>query len=391
MWKNDRKILLLLPKRYPCLDSFITILFFTAINAVMVLGIMMCIQSLAIAFHALVDINILMSFLKTDYIVLFWASVLAITSASLALISGFQYSKSGLITSMGLFIVTFFIIDGYAICFRVKNYLSEQQLTYILYDALRIDPFENFQFHFMQRELSCCGVLHYTDWITYHNVIPGSCCNNMTICKDDDPALHKNSCFDVIFDILHVTYQATVDTIIILNVCLVLALFSGYFYWYLLRQVKKARKTSFLTLPRINMPSLLANQPSRHAYMTDTNTILSGNNTLQNFNYDYYNAYVTNENINPAQQTRHVTISENLTIQENNNTVQEEANTTQEEANAPQEEANAPQEEANASQEEANAPQEEANASQEKANASQEEANVPQEEADTPQEEHNTV
>ncbi|XP_043494917.1 uncharacterized protein LOC122519500 [Polistes fuscatus] len=220
----------------------------------------------------------------------------------------------------------------------------------------------------MQRELSCCGVHHHTDWIAYHNVIPGSCCNNMTICKEDDPAIYKNSCLNAISEILRVTYQATVDIIIILNVCLVLALFAGYFYWYLLRQMKKIRK---IPLSRINMPTLSANQPSRHAYMIDTNTILSGHNTHQNFNYDYYNAYETNENNDPTQQTRHVT------IQENNNTVQEETNTAQEEANTAQEEANTAQEEANTAQEEANTPQEE--------------ADTPQEEDNTPQEEDNTV
>ncbi|XP_015177689.1 PREDICTED: uncharacterized protein LOC107067041 [Polistes dominula] len=397
MLKEDRIKMLLLPKRYPCLDKFIIILFYSSINALVVLGIMMCIQSLAIAFHALVDLNVLMSYLQTDYNVLFWSSVLTIICGSLGLLSAFQYSKSGLLTSIGLIIITFFIIDGYAISFRVKNYLSEAQLVTILYDAIAINPYENFQFHFMQRQLSCCGVMHYSDWTTYHDAIPGSCCNNMTICDDDDPTLYKNNCSEVIYEILSNIYQATVDTIIILNVCFVFSLFSGYFYWYLLRQLKKTKKISFHPLPRINMPTISSNQLNQHGYMINTNTILSGNNALQNYNYEYYNAYATNANNNLAEQTRHVQISENLTINENNDTVQEKASTTEEEVNTPQEEvANTPQEEvANTPQEEvANTPQEEVtNTPQESIYTPPEEINKPQEEevANTPQEEHNTI
>ncbi|KAI4504452.1 hypothetical protein M0802_000002 [Mischocyttarus mexicanus] len=380
MWKNDRNKLLYLPKRYPCLDSFIIVSFYTTMNTVLILGVMVCIQSLAIGYRALVDMNLLMSYLQMDFIYLFCGSILTIISGSLGVISGYSRSKSGLLTSMGLLLITLLLIDGYALGFRVKDYISKSHLNNILYEAINKSPLENFQFHFMQKMLSCCGVSHYSDWIIIHKGIPGSCCNNMTICNDNDPNLYKIGCSQVISEILQYTFQTTVNIIIVVNVFLILGFFSSTLYRYLMLQLKKAKKIPFVALPRPVMTLYSINQQNIDSLTIDPNTIQSGNNGFPNNNYGFYNAYASNENNNASQQVRNVTFSEDLIVQDENNTPQEETNTAQEETNPAQEETNTVQEETNAAQEETNTVQEETNTAQEETNSAQEKTNTAQEE-----------
>ncbi|KAK2576317.1 hypothetical protein KPH14_005680 [Odynerus spinipes] len=251
MWKKDQIKLLLPQRRYSCLDTVIVSLFFAVLITIIAVGIELLVVSIGIKLHALMELRLLEPYLSTDSNVLLCVSILVITSSSLGLISAIQFSYTGLIASIALLLSLLCITDIYAISnYKVKNYIPPEDLYLLLYNAIENDPLD-VALHFMQSTISCCGITDYTDWTYRIGFIPGSCCKNSTICYNDDPSLNKNGCLKNLIIILSNIYQNSVDAIVVLNVVGVIAICMGYFYSYLLRQLKKGEKIFRTVIPRI--------------------------------------------------------------------------------------------------------------------------------------------
>ncbi|XP_047357302.1 tetraspanin-3-like [Vespa velutina] len=296
MWPNDPVLLLLSRKKHPWLSTLILSCYLTITFVTILVALALLYLSLEIKLHTLWDLILLEPFLKTDNAILFSFSIVTIASAILGLISAFVYSQRGLLTSMGIILIIFHIVNIYVIIFRVQNFISASSLYYQLNKTMLNNPSDNFPLHIMQKSLSCCGIHHYYEWIDLYKVIPGSCCNNGTICNDNEPTLFEIGCFDVITKILQEAYKESIEIIITLDVFFVIILFTGYFYYAILQKTKQKKNMEFSVLPRIRTHA----NNQQIVSTLNSNIVQRGNNTIQNNSSNVHNsAHPTNQNNEP--------------------------------------------------------------------------------------------
>ncbi|XP_035739579.1 uncharacterized protein LOC118449285 [Vespa mandarinia] len=295
MWANDPVLLLLSRKKHPWLSTLILSCYLTITFAAILVALALLYLSLEIKLHTLWDLILLEPFLRTDNTILFSFSIVTIASATLGLISAFVYSQRGLLTSMGIMLIIFLIINIYVIIFRVQNFISASSLYYLLNNIMQNNP-DNLPLHIMQKSLSCCGIHYNYEWNDLYKVIPGSCCNNGTICNDNEPTLFKIGCFDVIIKILQEAYEESIEIIVTLDVFFIIILFTGYFYYANLQKTKQKKNMEFSILPRV---PIHANKQQTVSTL-DNNIVQRGNNTIQNNSSNVHNsAHLTNQNMEP--------------------------------------------------------------------------------------------
>ncbi|XP_046824389.1 uncharacterized protein LOC124426586 [Vespa crabro] len=294
MWANN-PVLLLSRKKHPWISTLILSCYLTITFAAILVAIALLYLSLKIKVLTLWDLILLEPFLRTDNTILFSFSILTIASTTLGLISAFACSQRGLLTSMGIVLIMFHIVNIYVIMFRVQNFISASSLYHLLDNTMQNNP-DNLPLHIMQKSLSCCGIHYYYEWNDLHKVIPESCCNNGTICNDNEPTLFKIGCFDVITKILREAYEESIEIIVTLDVFFVIILFTGYFYYATMQKTKQKKNMEFSVLPRI--PTHANKQ--RTVSTLDNNIVRGGNNTIQNNSSNVHNsAHLTNQNMEP--------------------------------------------------------------------------------------------
>lgn len=281
MERNHGIKLLQHKRRYSCMDTLIMIIFYLTISATVILGVQLFLVSFGIKIHTLIELRLFESYLSMDTNILLGISIFAILFGVLGLLSGIQYSSVGLRTSIASLILLLIFFGGYVIIvYRGNKYISKLNLYYILNKAMENNPLDNIEFHLMQNTLVCCGINSYEDWLEILPVIPGSCCDNSTICFVNDPTLYKNGCLDVVYKILNDIYSNTMSIFVALNIVAIIAIFTGCFGSHLMKRMKRGGQILGTAIPRIQVNNGVRNQQIEPIPIMQNNTpnlqIISG-------------------------------------------------------------------------------------------------------------------